>query len=453
VSSIVGRIVTTVSAVALGAACALVAPMVVSAGTEAGAADYSPCGNAQIEQAIYTATGEHTGQVSGAGLACNPYLYNKAKWSSSGELQGHVNEVLNRCGNTSQGRLLVLALLETTGIPPKAGVAGFDNVCHQAVYNQWWADTATYASPGINWNAYSGGAYPSNDVFGAVQGVMSVCNNSVVSHAVVSVIDRYPVTNPTGADPDRFAISTLGLRGQCDPGLYRNGVWTSYEDLKQRVVARATSAAACSNANITTAYQNLTGWKPLAEECETTRYGNGTWGSSQDLLNRVYHSLRCSEPWLGQFYAYDIAQPRRVRGRGYATGECNTLLYRKADQVFLSYQDFRGKVQTAVDGFVSQGVAIAADGDVTVGGTEYDGKGVLVGATGAGAPQAGTLGGQTYGVHGGGNVIVKPNPGSQIVSTYGGGVIATGGGNLISDNGLGVIATGGGNLIGQAGGN
>jgi hypothetical protein len=453
VRSMAGRISSVVGAVVLGAVSALVAPMVMGTQTEAGALDYSPCANAQIEQAIFSATGEHTGQVSGAGLACNPFLYNKARWSNASELQNHVTEVLNRCGNTTQGRLLVLALLETTGIPPQAGVANYDNVCHHAVYEQWWADTASYNSPGVNWDAYVGGAYPANDVYGAVSGVMSVCNSSAVSHAVVSVIDRYPVTNPAGVDPNLHVTSNLGVRGQCDPGLYRNGVWSGYDDLKQRVVDRAYSQPTCIDDNVQAAYQNLTGWQPLASECDVKRYGNGSWSSYQELVNRVYHSWRCSEPWLGQFFAYDIPQPRQVRGRGYATGECNTLLYRKFDSVFLSYEDFRSKVRASLGQLQSQGATIEADGDVNVGGKEYDGKGVLVGSTSAGAPQAGTLGGQLFSSQDGSSVIVKPNTAAPIISTYGGGVISTGGGNIISDNGGGLIGQAGGNLIGQAGGN
>jgi hypothetical protein len=453
VRSMVGRIGSIVGAVVLGAVSVLVAPMVVGTQTQAGALDYSPCGNAQIEQAIFSATGEHTGQVSGAGLACNPFLYNKARWANASELQGHVNEVLNRCGNTTQGRLLVLALLETTGIPPEAGVQNFDNVCHHAVYEQWWDDTEGYESPGVDWDAYSGGAYPSLDVYGAVSGVMSVCNNSAVSHAVVSVIDRYPVTNPAGLDPNLHVTANLGLRGQCDPGLYRNGVWTSYVDLKQKVVDRAYSQEVCPNNNVQAALQALTGWMPLASECDVTRYGKEVPSNLQDLVNRAYHSLRCSEPWLGQFFAYDASPTRQVRGRGYATGECNTLLYRKSTELFLSYDDFRSKVLASLGSLAAQGVTIEADGDVMKGGTEYDAKKVLVGSTGPGSLQAGTLGGQVFAAKDGSWVLVKPNSGSSIVSTYGGGVISTGGGNIISDNGGGLIGQAGGNLIGQAGGN
>lgn len=454
----VSRMLAGSAAVLLGAIAALTAPSVLTTDSQAEAASTDWCSNTAIEQAIYGATGEHTGQVSGAGLACNPYLYNKGRWSTSSELQSHVNEVLNRCGNSVQGRLLVLALLEVTGIAPQAGVGGFDNVCHQSVYDRWWNDTRTYSSPGVNWNEYVGNAYPSLDVYSAVDGVMSTCFSKTVSHAVVSVIDRYPVTNPAGLDPTLLVNSGLGARGQCDSALYRNGVWASYEDLKQRVIDRAyrfQSNAPCTDSNVQAAFEHVTGWWPLASECDTSRYGNGNYGDLQALVNRVYHSLRCSEPWLGQFLAFDLppAQRHRARGRGWAVGECNTLLYRKYDRLFLGYADFRDRVVATHGVLAGEGVEIRSDGDVRKGGIEYDAHHVLVGSS-QGAPEVGDLAGTVFRPDRGGSLLLlKPNQTSPVISTGGGNVISTGGGNIIPSNGAGILSDNGGGLIGQAGGN
>lgn len=435
----------------LGAVSALAAPLVTGQLTQAGAADeYSPCSSAAIEQAIFNATGEHTGQMSSAGLACNPFLYNKGQWSNQAELEGYVNEVLGRCG--ANNKFLVLALLETTGQPPQAGVPGSDNVCDRSIYEQWWNDTSTMATRTVDWTKYNGGAYPSLDVYGAVHGTMSVCHRSEISHAVVSVTDRYPVTDPDGTNPNLYFPNALGARGQCDPGLYRNGVWTSYGDLKQRVAARATSTVTCGDTAISTAYVQVTGWRPLLEECEITRYGNGSWATYQELVNRIYHSLRCSEPWLGQFYAFDIAQKRRVSGRGWSVGECSTLLYRPQGGIFLGYDDFRQKVQAATGQLAQQGVEIDSSGDLTIGGTEYDASQVLVGST-TGQQFAGTLGGQVYESSSGGLVQLLPKPGDGIISTGGGNVIAPGGGNVVAPGGGNIIATGGGNVVAAGGGN
>jgi hypothetical protein len=232
--------------------------------------------------------------------------------------------------------------------------------------------------------------------------------------------------------------------------LYRNGVWSSYEDLKQWVIDRATSTTACANASITQAFQELSGWKPLGFECSAERYGNGSWSSHQELVNRAYHSNRCWEPWLGQFYAYDIASPRRVVGRGWAMGECNTLLYLGTAKIFVGYTDFKEKVQAVHGKLVEQGVVIESDGDVEVAGQEYDGSQVLVGSPQGGA-FAGNLAGTTFKNSNGGSVIATG--GGNVIATGGGNVIATGGGNVIATGGGNVIATGGGNLIGQAGGN
>ncbi len=451
------RTLAVVTAVVLGAIAALAAPSVVATESSADAALATGCSSAAIEEAIYRTTGEHTGQVSGAGLACNPYLYNRGRWSTSNELQTHVDEVLNRCGASEQGRLLVLALLEVTGIPPQAGVQGLDNVCHQGVYDRWWDDTEGYESPGIDWNNYYGNAYPSLDVYSAVDGVMSTCFSKAVSHAVVSVIDRYPVTNPAGLDPNVFVNSGLGARGQCDSALYRNGVWASYDDLKRRVIERAyrfQSNAPCSDGNVQAAFQQVTGWWPLASECDPSRYGNGDYGDSQTLVNRVYHSLRCSEPWLGQFIAFDLppAERHRAQGRGWAVGECNTLLYRKYDQVFLGYEDFRDRVVATQGALAERGAVIRSDGDVRLDGTEYDADSVLVGSP-QGAPSVADLAGTVYSSEQGGSLLLKPNQAFPVISTGGLNVISTGGGNIISNDGAGIISDNGGGLIGQAGGN
>ena len=227
-------------------------------------------------------------------------------------------------------------------------------------------------------------------------------------------------------------------------------MWSSYGDLKQRVVDPGLQPGGLREQQRPGGFQNLTGWSPLSAECEPTRYGS--WATYQELVDRAYHSLRCSEPWLGQFIAYDIAQTRQVRGRGYATGECNTLLYRRFDQVFLSYSDFRTEVQQVHGALVAQGVTIESDGDVNVGGNEYDGRAVLTGSTGTGAPQAATLGGQVFSSQTGSNVIVVPNPASPIVSTYGR-RRHLGRGRQTSSPTTAVNIQAGGNLIGHAGGN
>src|SRR3990170_4715465 len=110
------------AAALLGSAAALAAPMVSEDGPSASAGGTGYCSDAGIEQAIFDVTGKHTGQAgTGAGLACNPYLYNKGRWSSQAELQNYVAEVFNRCGANTHGRYIVLGLLEATGIPPQAG--------------------------------------------------------------------------------------------------------------------------------------------------------------------------------------------------------------------------------------------------------------------------------------------------------------------------------------------
>lgn len=402
-----------------------------------------------IEQAIFNATGENTGQddVGGAGLACNPGLYNQGSWSSQTELQGYVNEVMDRCG--SGNRLLVLALLESTGIPPQAGVPGFDNVCHRPVYEQWVDDTDTSgASVSVNWSAYVGvaGANAYN-VFTAVNGVMSTCSRREVSHAVVSVTDRYPRTL-MDTRPTLLGSDATILNGQCNPTLYRNGSYTGYSDLKNRVIARATSTVDCANGQIDTAYRDLSGWEPLDFECDASRYGNGSWSGATDLRNKVYHSLRCSQPEYGQVYAYDLG--RRVRGSGWAVGECNYRVY--TDGVFTSYEDLRSKVLAANGNLTAAGLSFDLGGDVEVSGVEFDGNQVLIGSR-SGASSASTSGGREFISTNGGTLRIAPAPGSNVISTGGGNVISTGGGNILSDNGASLIGQAGGNVISTGGGN
>jgi hypothetical protein len=401
-----------------------------------------------IEQAIFNATGQNTGGNGniGGGLACNPGLYNNGSWSSQGELQGYVNEVVGRCGPSD--KLLVLAILESTGVPPQANVAGNDNVCHRPVYEAW-VDHTSGVSNTINWNAYSGssGSSTAYNIFGAVNGAMSECFQKQVSHAVISVTDHYPYTL-MDSRPATLPSSSEGNNGQCNSRLYRSGAFTGYADLKQRVIDRA-YAPACSNSQIDQAFDDISDWNPLPEECDASRYdyGNGTWTSQANLRSRAYHSLRCSQPEYGQVYAFDIG--RTVRGAGWLVGECNYMVY--TDGVFTSKADLRQKVAAANGVLVSQNVSFDNGGDVTVNGTEYDGNNVAIGST-TGAPSASTAGGRQFTVPSG-NIRLVPKPGGAVISTGGGNVISTGGGNLISDKGLGLIGQAGGNVISTGGGN
>jgi hypothetical protein len=410
-----------------------------------------------IESAIFAATGKNTGNNTSAGLICNPMLYNQGRWNSQSELNGYVLDVMNRCGNTTSGRYIVMAMLEVTGQPPQAGVAGYDNVCHQAVY-QGWVNATSTGSTTIQWDKYDSGAGADYNVYNAVQGVMQTCNRNLLAHAVVSVTDRYPRTL-TATKPTKFPYSEAGLNGQCNPSLYRNGSWSSYADLKQLVIDRAYSNVDCQTSSvndglsstptqlqqINQAYEDLSYWNPLDYECRVSRYNGGSWGSYEELKNRVYHGLFCNIEWLGQIYAYDLGgSSRRINGSGSGTGECSVTAYFPDPGLITGgYNAVRNRVQEFNGVMVAQDIEIKRDGDVVDNGIEYDAQNVVVGSP-TGAPQAANLAG---------NVYWSTNSPTKVIATGGGNVISTGGGNVISTGGGNVISTGGGNLNSSAGGN
>lgn len=93
----------------------------------------------------------------------------------------------------------------------------------------------------------------------------------------------------------------------------------------------------CSDSWINGAFVDVFGRLPGSAECSVNRYGGGSWSSYEDLKAKVMHAAVCPDPWVGQA-VFEVTR-RRAQGN-----ECNINLY----GAWSSYPDLRSKVQRAL---------------------------------------------------------------------------------------------------------
>ena len=96
-----------------------------------------------------------------------------------------------------------------------------------------------------------------------------VCSNRNITAAFGTALHRAP--------------NGSGNAGECDPGRYGGGAWSSQADLVQRVGA----GSYCPNAWVGQIYKNLYNRYPSNPECDVTRYSEGPPASYMDLTNKI----------------------------------------------------------------------------------------------------------------------------------------------------------------------
>ena len=99
-------------------------------------------------------------------------------------------------------------------------------------------------------------------------------------------------------------------------------------------------AGTCSNAQINQAFaanRMTPNGSGNSGDCNPNYYGAGSWTSTADLQDRVWHSRDCADPWIGQIYW-------NLYHRKPAPIECNVANYSGGH--WTTYMDLAAKVQT-----------------------------------------------------------------------------------------------------------
>jgi len=106
-----------------------------------------------------------------------------------------------------------------------------------------------------------------------------VCRDPWVTGAVGQVMNRAPLGTEN--------------RGECNPLLYGNGKWNSYEELEiyVRNSANSYTYGVCRDPWITGAVSQVMNRSPEGKgemgECDMYRYGGGSWSNYDDLVRKV----------------------------------------------------------------------------------------------------------------------------------------------------------------------
>lgn len=421
--------------------------------------DVRKCSDAQITQAVQEIMGQPVKYK-----ACNPSIYDIRSGDSYSTKKSKIQTVLNTCGNTVPYRNLTLALLEISGEKPLGAngevAESGKGACNTALYQEYTNKVMQSGLGQIDWNNYHTDRNGSMHVYSAV----SMTLNSCGVHIAQAVMEKTNVLPKTASDLSGPSSGATGRGGQCTYTLYNHGEIYDITEIRRQVDARVKSTLQCSDPWITQAYRELTGWNPVQlrerdqngnfnpngtiveDQCAVGRYGGGSWSSYSDLKDRVYHSWRCRDPWIGQVYAKDYSTRKvgdYVRGiaLGYGKkGECNPSQYGNGS--WSSYNDLRTKMGVTVTNVQNSGWHWTPDGAMKKP------------TTGGFVPSTSVL------VKSSNNVIA--NGAGNVIANGAGNVIATGAANLIGDHGSGmiapgngsaIIANGAGNVIANGGGN
>ncbi len=206
----------------------------------------------------------------------------------------------------------------------------------------------------------------------------------------------------------------------------------------------ANAAGGCADPWINSAYAETFGRAPSgsgnAGECNVNVYGGGSWTSYDDLRLKVLNSKVCADPWVGQAVleanrsvgaVLDIPVPG-VHGQG---GLCNTRLYGFGQ--WSSYVDLQAKARQTLAALNRQGLLLRSTGAAVVSGKVFNPNQVAIisGSTNqvalASSPRLLPVSGTT---------VVR-----NIVAAGGGNIVAAGGGNIVAAGGGNIVAVGGGN--------
>lgn len=200
--------------------------------------------------------------------------------------------------------------------------------------------------------------------------------------------------------------------------------------------------AQCSNTNINSAYQTALHRAPRGSgtsgECNPGFYGGGAWSSQADLIKRVGAASYCSNnPWIGQIYLYEY-------GRYPNWSECTanygynpSMQYMQLDAAIKAYVA-RGQKPAGQPGIPAASIATSTAPSTILkyppaGSYEVTSTGALIDSSGRIIAQPGTY-------------VVNTN-GSNIVAAGGGNIVAAGGGNIVAAGGGNIVAAGGGNMV------
>jgi hypothetical protein len=381
------------------------------------------------------------------GNVCAASLY--GTWNgNTTTLQQNVANVMDTC---SGHRLLTQALIEYTGAVP------VNHACNATIY-QNYISANIGGSPTIDWTNYDQtAAIGTVNTYDAVGDVLSLCNDKMITMAVLDETNQLPYRAEGVARPYGATQGTSGS-GQCNRGLYDQGVFYSYDSLRFFLDQRRDSTTTCSDPNVTQAYLDLTGWKPnpavwtpggtTESECNIARYHNGSWSSYDELKSLVFASTRCRDPWVGEAYVETEANgglhiDHPPAGTG-VTGYCNQRLYSGGQ--YSSFSDLGSGEGTAIADLSSANWNFSSDGELSTPGGYVDANNVRIYAPDLDEVSTGN-----------GNLISRDTAGlisdggGSVVGVGSGAVVGVGAGNVVPKNSSTIASPPSGGI--QAGGN